>query len=251
MKRTIFPLLTATLMMMACGGNNHTTEAYSTAGDLDLRLPGDSTVYGLACEGCTDSLLILLPFDGGDPDTFNIFSANVQRKIFGRPDIGVQMAVIRNANDSTKADIVINIDRLQSEWCYQVKPTLRRRPTDSAAVTQQPVNLPDSFVMRWLQPREYGYDIRRDHVVRTVGAIPEAEAKKGPVEYPALKRYRQWYLMNGHILFSETRRDTTGQTKVISTDTADIVRLRRDTLTLRFADHEQSFYRKIELESPQ
>lgn len=27
-------------------------------------LPGDSTLYGLACDGCTDSILVLLPFTG-------------------------------------------------------------------------------------------------------------------------------------------------------------------------------------------
>ena len=121
-------------------------------------LPDDSTVYGLACEGCTDSLLILLPLDGSDPDTFNIFNAQIQHKIFGRPTIGDQMAVIRNAQDSTTADLVINIDRLQGEWRYLVTPRLRRRLADSSAL-QQPVNLPDSFVRRWLQPKEYGYDI--------------------------------------------------------------------------------------------
>jgi hypothetical protein len=53
-----------------------------------------------------------------------------------------------------------------------------------------------------------------------------------------------WNIYNGHILLSETRRDTLGEQQIISTDTADIVLLRRDSLRLRFKDHEQGYYRK-------
>lgn len=243
MKRTIIPLITAALMAIACGSNETKTDNSQTVNNSGLTMPGDSTIYGLACDGCTDSLLILMPLDGSDPDTFNIFSANLEHKIYGRPSIGDRIAIVPNGEDSTYADMVINIDRLQGEWRYQVRPRLRRHLTDSTAVGQEPVNLPDSFVRRWLQPKEYGYDIRRDNVVRPVGAVPASEAKRGPVEYPALKRYREWHILNGHILFHETRRDTTGLRKVISTDTADIVLLRRDTLVLRFANHVQGFYR--------
>ena len=64
------------------------------------------------------------------------------------------------------------------------------------------------------------------------------------MEYPELKRYRQWNLYNGRILLSETKRDSLGTQHVISTDTAVIALLRRDTLLLRFSDHEQGYYRK-------
>lgn len=227
---------------MACGSNNKSDNT-PTAHSEEQRLAGDSTIYGLACDGCTDSLLILLPPGGADPDTFSVFDAFLAHKIFGRPTIGDQMAVIRNGLDTTVADLVINIDRLENDWRYQVIPSLRRIPTDKAAVAQ-PVHLPDSFVARWLQPREYGYDIRRDNIVFTVGTVPEAEARRAPVEYPALKRYREWHLLNGHLLLCETRRDSTGLTTVISTDTADLVLLRRDSLVLRINGTEQPFYRK-------
>ena len=59
-----------------------------------------------------------------------------------------------------------------------------------------------------------------------------------------MKRYREWHIYNGHLLLMETRRDTTGARKTISTDTADIVVMRHDSLLLRFADHEQGYYRK-------
>ena len=239
MKRTLLPLLTATLLAIACGSNDKPLNTATIHSD-ESRLPGDTAVYGLACDGCTDSLLILMPANGDDPDTFNIFGAFLEHKVFGRPSIGDKMAVVRNGEDSTVASMVINIDRLQREWRYQVTPTLRHRPTDAA--TRQPVSLPDSFVRRWLQPKEYGYDIRRDYIVFPIGAVSEAEAKKSPVEYPALKRYREWHLMNGHLLLCETRRDSTGQSSVVSTDTADIILLRRDTLALRINGTIQGFY---------
>ena len=81
--------------------------------------------------------------------------------------------------------------------------------------------------------------------MRPIGVQPnEAERQPGPVEYPVLKRYRQWHVYNGHLLFSETQRDTLGHQQIISTDTIDIVFMRRDTLQLRFADHEQGYYRR-------
>lgn len=250
MKRTLFPLLAATLLTMACGSNENNRDKKQTVNDEGQVLPGDTSIYGLACEGCTDSLLILLPLNGGDPDTFNIFNAQLNHRIFGRPDIGDMMAVICDSQAAHTAARVINLDKLQGEWRYQVTPRLRRRQVDSA-MAQQPVNLPDSFVRRWLQPKEYGYDIRRDYVVHPVGGVSPTEAQQGPVEYPTLKRYREWHVLNGRFILSETRRDTTRQSVTVSIDTVDIVRLRRDTLTLRFADHEQSFYRKKEAGSPQ
>jgi hypothetical protein len=59
-----------------------------------------------------------------------------------------------------------------------------------------------------------------------------------------VKRYREWHIYNGHLLLSEARRDTLGNQQVTNTDTADIVFMRRDTLLLRFSDHEQGYYRK-------
>jgi hypothetical protein len=67
-----------------------------------------------------------------------------------------------------------------------------------------------------------------------------------PVEYPKLKRYASWKLYNGRlILITDTTRLTqTAQKRTLEYDTADIVRFRRDTLVLRFKDHEQTYYRK-------
>jgi hypothetical protein len=111
-------------------------------------------------------------------------------------------------------------------------------------VVQLPPDFPDSLRKKWFQPREYGLELQRDNIVRPIGTQTRGKEQQGPVEYPEMKRYREWHIYNGHLLLMETRRDTTGARKTISTDTADIVVMRHDSLLLRFADHEQGYYRK-------
>ena len=247
MKKAIFLPLAVSLMVLilnACGQRPQPTPHDEAISIFDS-IPGDSTYYGLACDGSTDSILVYLPFNGGDPDTIDILNARIQRRVFGRPDVGDEVAFVLSASNKKVADLVINIDRLKGSWCYQVMPKLRRRaglPADS--IVQLPPDFPDSLRQKWFQPREYGLEIQRDNAVRPIGAQRRGKEQQGPVEYPEMKRYREWHIYNGHLLFSETRRDTTGATKVISTDTADIVVMRHDSLLLRFADHEQGYYRK-------
>lgn len=244
MKRTII-ILAATAMLLGACHSGTQTEKNSAVYNETVTLEGDSTVYGLACDGCTDSLLVYLPFSGGDPDTIDILNARVQRKVFGRPEVGDEVAFVLNASNKKVADLVINIDRLKGSWCYQVMPKLRRRLRASAdSVVQLPPDFPDSLRKKWFQPREYGLELQRDNIVRPIGTQTRGKEQQGPVEYPEMKRYREWHIYNGHLLLMETRRDTTGARKTISTDTADIVVMRHDSLLLRFADHEQGYYRK-------
>lgn len=244
MKQTVI-ILAATAMLLGACHSSTQTEKNSTVYNETVTLEGDSTVYGLACDGCTDSLLVYLPFSGGDPDTIDILNARVQRKVFGRPEVGDEVAFVLNASNKKVADLVINIDRLKGSWCYQVMPKLRRRLGASAdSVVQLPPDFPDSLRKKWFQPREYGLELQRDNIVRPIGTQTRGKEQQGPVEYPEMKRYREWHIYNGHLLLMETRRDTTGARKTISTDTADIVVMRHDSLLLRFADHEQGYYRK-------
>ena len=246
MKQTLFSMIIVALLMTACSSGTAQSTEEITAYNEEQPLPGDSTVYGLACEGCTDSILVFLPFSGGDPDTIDILNARVQRRVFGRPDIGDLVAIVMSANNKSVADLVINIDRLKGEWCYQVKPRLRPRAGVSPdSIVQLPPDFPDSLRKKWFQPREYGIEIRRDYSARPIGIQRNnADRQNGPVVYPEVKRYREWHIYNGHLLLSEARRDTFGNQQLISTDTADIVIMRHDTLLLRFSDHEQGYYRK-------
>ena len=245
MKKSFILMMIAAWLTTACSTGNNQSAKEITAYNEEQPLPGDSTIYGLACEGCTDSLLVFLPFSGGDPDTVDILNARVQRRVFGRPDIGDRVAVVMSGHGKT-ADMVINLDKLKGEWCYQVMPRLRRLGGASAdSIVQLPPDFPDSLRKKWFQPREYGIEIRADYTARPIGVQRNnADRQNGPVEYPELKRYREWHIYNGHLLLCEARRDTLGNQKVTSTDTADIVFMRHDTLQLRFKGHEQGYYRK-------
>ena len=245
MKQTIFSSIITLLMIASCTSSPQQPVQESSSYNEEQRLPGDSAVYGLACDGSTDSILVYLPFSGGDPDTIDILNARIKRRVFGRPDIGDEVAVILNDSNKTVAEMVINIERLKGQWCYMVQPRLRHMagmPVDSSRMMK---TLPDSLREKWFQPREYGFELLSEHQAQPIGLRLSTDTRdNGPVEYPELKRYRQWNLYNGRILLSETKRDSLGTQHVISTDTADIALLRRDTLLLRFSDHEQVYYRK-------
>jgi len=242
MKQTVFSSIIALLMIASCTSNTNSSEQEIAVYNEEERLPGDSTFYGLACDGCTDSILVYMPFSGGDPDTIDILNARIKRRVFGRPDVGDEVAVILNDSNKSVADVVINVERLKGQWCYMVMPHLRHIPGAPAGI---PKDIPDSLREVWFQPREYGFELLNEHLARPVGLQRSTDTRdNGPVEYPELKRYRQWYIYNGHILLCETKRDSLGSQQVVSTDTVDIALLRRDSLLLRFSDHEQGYYRK-------
>ena len=242
MKKKLTAALLTTLLAAAC-----TTEPQKgeTAAGIPDRLPGDSTVYGLACDGCTDTLLIILTDINADPDTFNILEASSRRQIFGRPQIGDEMALVRNAADSMTADMAINLKRLKDTWCYMEQPKLRER----AGVTdemrrQMESRMPDSVMQRIMAPREFGLQFRSNHSVHTIGLQGVNAEKNSPVTYAVPHRYNEWHLMNGRLLLSEVRRDSVGNRTVLHTDTVDLTLMRRDSLVLRFKDKEQGYYRR-------
>ena len=187
MKRTFFILFSLVLLLAACGHSDNNGDEQTTGESLNQdtiarQLEGDSTIYGLACEGSNDSIIVILTSIENDPDTIDILEARINRRVFGRPEIGDQLAIMMNTQRKSVADIVINIDHLKGEWCYQVMPRLRRRvgaATDSAV--QLPPDFPDSLRRKWFQPREYGFELRRDNTVRPIGLQRnEAERQPGP-----------------------------------------------------------------------
>lgn len=236
------------LLATACGGKQGSEQAASGNSDdgTEQNEPGDSTVYGLACDGCTDTLLVFLPRSGGDPDTFNILDAMKAHHVFGRPMIGDKVAVVLNHDNAKVADMVIDMEQLKGEWCYMVKPKLRQRVGMSQEHQQEMMQHNDSMLQKLMQPREYGMEIKSDYTARpigiTYGATPD---ENSPVEYPQTKSYREWRIFNGRLILNETHRDTTGVTTITNSDTAQFVLMRRDTLVLRFSNGEQQgYYRK-------
>ncbi len=211
--------------------------------------PGDSTLYGLACDGCSDSILVLLPFTGGDPDTFDIITAHHERHIYGHPSIGDELAVILNPEDKQEALIVVNIERLRGKWCYQVMPHFRNTDNMPERIQKRMLQrIPDSVKQRLMAPREYGFQLKRGYTAQSFGGTRQTTTDNmSPVEYPEVKRYKEWRLFNGRLLLiTDSVRLANGKKGLPEQDTIDIIQLRRDTLVLRFSDHEQGYYRKIE-----
>lgn len=210
---------------------------------------GDSMVYGLACDGCSDSVLVLLPDSGGDPVFYNILRAMSERKVFGRPRIGDKMAVLVNPEKKDEVTLAVNLEQVNGTWYYMGLPILKhrlRRYADSiAAIGGEQKERMDSFVGQLMVPREYVYTLKRDFTVKTAGGPPQASTLDGnsPVEYPAIRRYMEWHVHNGKIILSypDFKENDTTKTVSLKNDTAEFVLLRRDTMALKFGDRVQGF----------
>ena len=251
MNKNLFLLIAALLLTTACG---HSTQPAALAADSTQAIsthqnaPGDSALYGLACDGCTDSILVLLPYAGGDPDTFDITRATAARRVFGRPHIGDELAVIVNPDNRAEALIVINTKELSGDWCYMVSP--RPRPYDGPAATspQQLLRgMPDSVRRELTKAREYTLRLKGDNTAMALGA-PRRQStsdEESPMVYPPLKRYTDWHLFNGQIILkADTISGFTAEGQLPESDTATIRLLMRDSLVLQFGDHQQAYYRK-------
>ncbi|MBQ9645752.1 MAG: hypothetical protein IJV24_05290, partial [Prevotella sp.] len=234
---------------VACGAkaDRELTEAI----EKELYVEGDSTIYGLACDGCTDTIVVFLrsPYEGHDPDTLNILEASRLHHVFGVPRIGDKLALVRNAQDSTKADIVIVTEDFQGLWCYKVLPTLRQHAgMDHDSHAAQFSVQPDSLEKLLAIEHEYGFQIKAEGVAVPIGMRyrQRETADEQLVEYPEGKRYREWHIFNGRLLLTETGIDSVGNIYQKGCDTAEFVALTPDTLVLRFADGLRGFYRKAE-----
>ena len=161
--------------------------------------------------------------------------------------IGDQMGVVLADDSSNVAAMVIDIDELKGSWCYLVTPKLRQRADVDKEMEQEFLKkIPDSVMKRLMQPREYGFQLKNDYQAQPVGRVRQGNTSddRSPVEYPELKRYREWRLLNGRLILNETRRDTLGNQTLLSSDTAEFVMMRRDTLVLRIDGEERGYYKK-------
>lgn len=243
MKKTLFFAILVALIA-ACGSKQPKNDDLpKDAISMFKSLPGDSALYGLACDGCTDSILVFLPYSGGNPDTFDIIECRQQHRMLGRPHIGDALAVIVNPENRGEALWVINIGSLEGEWCYIVEPTLR-------TIDGKKPPVPDSILQKIIIPVEYSLKLKADNTATMRGHMRNM-GKNGNGQslavYPEVHRYTDWYLFNGHlILHADTIAGFTQEGEMPVTDTAEIVLLMRDSLILRIGNEEQSFYRKKE-----
>ena len=245
--KTFGRILTAAILAAGCtsGANKQDQTAAASNGS------DNETIFGLVCDGSNDTIVVYLalPYGGSDPDTLNILEASRQHQVFGQLRIGDQVAMYRNAEDSTQADIVVVTQDLQGQWCYKVLPTLRQRADMDGLSEQQAIRqLPDSVKELLSVEREYGLMIKNDSVAHSFGAFRNVKTsdEESPVVYPELQRYHQWFIYNGRLVLSETQVDSLGNVETVHADTAEFVELTPDTLVLRFADGEQGYYRKAE-----
>lgn len=239
-------LFTVTALLLLAGCTAQLKPVHNVARQTD---PTDSTIYGLACEGSNDTIIVFLrqPYNGSDPDTLNVLEATRRQQVFGTVRIGDQLAIMRNADDSCVADIVIVTQDLLGQWAYKVKPTLRMRADMENDSLHQTVSLPYDSIRRLLdEEREYGYVFKIDSVVVPLNIRPIGAEDESPVAYPPVKQYRQWKIYNCRVLLTEMTIDTLGYGRPLAVDTAQLISLTADTLVLRFADGDKGFYRKAD-----
>lgn len=244
--RHVFFICLSALLLAACAGQSRRQPQSASR----MVAAGDSTIYGLACEGTGDTLLVFLrqPYTGADPDTCNILEAVRHNQLFGSVRAGDQVAILPNAADSSVADIVIVTEHLLGTWCHRVLPTLRRRPGQEGMSRQQlEATLTDSLRELLQIEREYGFTLKKDSVAFPVWVQKHTSSLDDDdnlIEYPPTKIYRQWYLRNGRLLLSQMRTDSVGNPMSVLVDTTQLVRLTADTLVLRYADGDRVFYRR-------
>lgn len=244
MKKMLFFAINAVLMT-ACGSKQPTKDKVpNDAISMYKSMPGDSALYGLACDGCTDSILVFLPYSGGDPDTFDIINCRQQHRLYGRPHIGDALAVMVNPENRREASCIINIGTLVGQWCYMAEPTLH-------TIDGKTPPVPDSILKKIMIPVEYSLKLKADYTATMRGGNRNNMNKNGNAQsladYPEIHRYTDWYPFNGLlILHADTIGGFSKEDEKPVTDTAEIVLLRRDSLVLRIGGKEQSYYRKKE-----
>ncbi len=257
-KNISFAIVVLAVFVVSCGGKGDKKAPEKQAASMIERLPGDSNVYGLMCDGGSDSVLYLLPPDGSDPIKYDIFRASRRRKVMGDPQIGDWIAVVPNRRDSTVADMVINLEELKGTWCHVVMPELRNSDEMTDAEKKKFIrNMPDSIRDIYFVPREYGFTLKRRFQASPVGMVRHSSAleDESPVEYPPVPFYKQWHLLNGKMVLgraksmnmpsgnNKEKNDKMPQEEIIN-DTADIMMLRGDSLVLRFSGNRtQGYYR--------
>lgn len=185
--KTLFIFLLAAFAMTACHDDKKPAAHQQPSGGYDQPLKGDSTIYGLACEGCSDSVVVLLPGDGSNPVTYNTIKANRRHRVLGRIKTGDWIAVVLNKNNRHEADIVIDLDQLKGIWCYIVMPQLRDHESMTSQEQARVVReMPDSLKDIYFVPREYGFWLKRQWEATSVGYVQESStlAEESPVVYP-------------------------------------------------------------------
>ncbi len=256
MKNIIYSILLLTAVMIcACGGSNDNSQNTESNAPEVQTFADDKTIYGLACDGCSDSVVYLLPSDAGDPVKFNVISAYRKNKVHGKLRVGDRIAIVANRKDSTVADMVIDLEQLQDTWCYTVMPRLKTPEGATEAEKKKLLeSISDSIKEAYFVPREYGFTLKSHNLASPIGQVRQSSVleDESPVEYDEVPQYTEWHILNGQLILSkQATPNTDGMEEALiadslvtmMNDTCDIIFMQEDSLILQFKDRKQSYYR--------
>ena len=239
--KTILTLALAATTLAACHRGKKPPRMDNSKLAISLSKPakGDRAIYGLACLGCSDTALVLLPNGGGDPVRYNILDATRNHQVFGDIEVGDWVCVMpcEEKDEKNRADMVIDLDQLKATWTYPVMPKLR--DVSHLSKRQQArilANMPDSIVENYMVPREYGFTLKRMGEARSVVFVMQNSSVEddSPVEYPEVPQYTEWHAYNGKLLLVRGRFEMQGVVfnEKTSIDTLSFVYMKKDSLVL-------------------
>lgn len=246
MKRTLFPIfLLAAVLLASC----YDTAATGDQGAIskEVRQKGDKTVYGLACDGCSDSVIVVLRNEGGDPVRYNIVNAMKRKQVFGDIEIGDELAVVVNPKNAHEALEVINLEQLKGTWTFQVLPKLK--PSATKTEEQIMAEMSDSMKQVLFVPREYGFTLKAHHLASPVGYVQKQNTleDESPVEYPAVTVYTGWHIFNGWLYIYKDTVDEQGDripADSVGHDDGKMVYLSTDSMAALFGKKVMQYHRK-------
>ena len=248
-------LLLLTVIMVTLSGCNKkdaaSDELTPSMLDVEVEIKGDSMLYGLTCDGTSDSVVVIWPFSG-DPVTLNCIDAKQNHRIIGKPEIGDWIGVMRSQEDSTEVTMVINLDQLKGTWTYPVLPVMKELQNMSRRTQRRMMaDMPDSIKNTFFVPREYGFTLKRLHQAQSVGRVMRNNTLEddSPVAYPEVKNYRHWYMLNGKLILVSAQRlpkdqDSKDAKPIAVLDTLEFIHMSEDSLVLTLHGQQYGFHRK-------
>lgn len=250
--RKILPLIgIVCLLFFSCSKKKQQEDMSAGFQDIEVDIKGDSMIYGLVCDGTTDSVIVLWPF-AGDPVTYDCIDAHESHSIIGQPTIGDWIGIMRDKSDTTVVTMAVNLDQLKGTWTYPVIPVMKDLQSMSPRMQKRMMaEMPDSIKQTYLVPREYGFPLKRAHQAQAVGYVHSTNTLQSdsPVEYPKVKRYRKWYMLNGRLILVSAEpkpsKDSDIQAPLeIKMDTLDFVYMDNDSLIMMQNGERIGFHRK-------
>lgn len=244
-KLTLLLLIFSAFLTVACYDNGAVGDRGAI--DQEIKLKGDSTLYGLACDGCSDSVIVFLPNEGGDPVKFNIVNAMKNNQVFGDIEIGDELAVLLNPNDSTEAAMVIDLEQIKGTWTFQVIPKLKPNPTKTEEEIM--AEMSDSMKAALFVPREYGFTLKSYNQASPVGYIFKSNTleDESPVEYPKVTVYTRWHIYNGWLYIYKDTVDEKGNRipdEKVGHDDGIMKHLSADSMAALFGKKVMQYHRK-------